>query len=265
VIAGPDPDDPATTAGRDHVAASYAASLRADGLKGRTHRLCCTRPTTRDARSRRRRRHSKARSASCAISAPKVIDPVEVAGLDYMRRSPGGGCNEFKYDLRQLHRSARRQGADALARGHHQIAPLSSSIPGAAGRRAGGPTTSPVRPPGCQAREAFREKLRVAVLRLMDAGQLDALAYPTWSNPAAAHRRSQHARAATTASSFRRAPVFRRSPCRWATRAATRCRPGCSIPRPALERKHPPHARLRLRAGDPPSPSAAGNGLRSGE
>ncbi len=36
---------------------------------------------------------------------------------------------------------------------------------------------------GCQRREEYREKLRAAVLKLMDAGQLDALAYPTWSNP----------------------------------------------------------------------------------
>src|SRR6266850_5823337 len=34
VIAGPDPADPVTASGRDHVATSYAASLRADGLKG---------------------------------------------------------------------------------------------------------------------------------------------------------------------------------------------------------------------------------------
>jgi amidase len=34
VIAGPDPADPVTAAGRDHVAPNYAASLRADGLKG---------------------------------------------------------------------------------------------------------------------------------------------------------------------------------------------------------------------------------------
>src|SRR5437868_7428279 len=34
VIAGPDPDDSATAAGRDHVAANYMAALRPDGLNG---------------------------------------------------------------------------------------------------------------------------------------------------------------------------------------------------------------------------------------
>ena len=37
--------------------------------------------------------------------------------------------------------------------------------------------------PGCTRRDEFREKLRAAVLALMDAAQLDALVYPTWSNP----------------------------------------------------------------------------------
>src|SRR5262249_2473638 len=36
---------------------------------------------------------------------------------------------------------------------------------------------------GCKARDEFREKLRTAVVALMDGQQLDALIYPTWSNP----------------------------------------------------------------------------------
>jgi len=37
--------------------------------------------------------------------------------------------------------------------------------------------------PGCRSRDEFREKLRAAVVALMDSMQLDALVYPTWSNP----------------------------------------------------------------------------------
>ena len=36
---------------------------------------------------------------------------------------------------------------------------------------------------GCKARDAFRENLRAAVLALMNDHRLDALIYPTWSNP----------------------------------------------------------------------------------
>jgi Asp-tRNA(Asn)/Glu-tRNA(Gln) amidotransferase A subunit family amidase len=41
----------------------------------------------------------------------------------------------------------------------------------------------PGQTPSCLQRDEFREKLRAAVLTLMDASQLDALVYPTWSNP----------------------------------------------------------------------------------
>jgi len=37
--------------------------------------------------------------------------------------------------------------------------------------------------PGCRSRDEFRVKLRAAVVTLMDERQLDALIYPTWSNP----------------------------------------------------------------------------------
>src|SRR5262249_48862466 len=37
--------------------------------------------------------------------------------------------------------------------------------------------------PGCRSRDEFRAKLRAAVTALLDSSQLDALIYPTWSNP----------------------------------------------------------------------------------
>ena len=41
----------------------------------------------------------------------------------------------------------------------------------------------PEQNPGCRGREQFRQGLRAAVLRAMDGLRLDALVYPTWSNP----------------------------------------------------------------------------------
>ena len=37
--------------------------------------------------------------------------------------------------------------------------------------------------PGCQSRDEFRLALSDGVLRVMDENRLDALVYPTWSNP----------------------------------------------------------------------------------
>ena len=112
----------------------------------------------------------------------EVIDPVEVAGLDDMRRA-GGGCNQFKYDLNQYLGRPRRQGADALARRHHQVAPFPSVDSGAARKRSGGRRRAGGDAGVPAAATSIREKLRAAVLKLMDAAQLDALVYPTWSNP----------------------------------------------------------------------------------
>lgn len=181
VIAGPDPDDPATAAGRDHVAASYAASLRADGLTGARigvlHQAYDTPALDRDVDSVFNGALGELRHLGA-----EVIDPVEVAGLDEMRRAQGGGCNQFKHDLNQyLARLGDRAPMHSLddiiksRRFHPSIqvrlesAQAADDVPGQ--------TT------GCRSRDEFREKLRAAVLKLMDSVGLDALVHPTWSNP----------------------------------------------------------------------------------
>jgi Asp-tRNA(Asn)/Glu-tRNA(Gln) amidotransferase A subunit family amidase len=98
VIAGPDPADPATASAREHIPASYAASLRADGLKGARigvlHQAYDTPTLDRDVDAVFKGALGELRNLGA-----EVIDPVEVAGLDEMRRGQGGGCNQFKYDL----------------------------------------------------------------------------------------------------------------------------------------------------------------------
>jgi amidase len=44
-------------------------------------------------------------------------------------------------------------------------------------------TVTPAESPGCVAAERRREGVRAAVLAAMDRLRLDALVYPTWSNP----------------------------------------------------------------------------------
>src|SRR5215467_9109608 len=97
VIAGPDPADPVTALGRDHVSANYAASLRAGALKGARlgvlHQAYDTPTLDHDVDAVFKSALGELRNLGA-----EVIDPVEVAGLDAMRRSQGG-CNQFKYDL----------------------------------------------------------------------------------------------------------------------------------------------------------------------
>jgi len=179
VIAGPDPADPVTAAGRDRVPASYAASLRADGLKGARigvlHQAYDTLALDRDVDE-----VFKGALGDLRRLGADVVDPAEVAGLDDMGR--GGGCNQFKYDLNQY---LARLGDKAPM---HSLADIIKSRrfhPSIQARLESGQAADdvPGETPGCRNREAYREKLRAAVLKLMDAARLDALAYPTWSNP----------------------------------------------------------------------------------
>jgi Asp-tRNA(Asn)/Glu-tRNA(Gln) amidotransferase A subunit family amidase len=179
VIAGPDPSDPVTAAAREHIPASYASSLRADGLKGARigvlHQAYDTPTLDREVDDVFKGAIGELRNLGA-----EVIDPVEVAGLDDLGR--GGGCNQFKYDLNQY---LARLGDKAPM---HSLADIIKSRrfhPSIQARLESGQAADdvPGQTAGCQRREEYREKLRAAVLKLMDAGQLDALAYPTWSNP----------------------------------------------------------------------------------
>jgi Asp-tRNA(Asn)/Glu-tRNA(Gln) amidotransferase A subunit family amidase len=179
VIAGSDPSDPVTASGGEHIPVSYAASLRADGLSGARigvlHQAYDTPTLDGEVGGLFNGVVGELRNLGA-----EVIDPVEVAGLDDMGR--GGGCNQFKHDLNQY---LGRLGDKAPM---HSLADIIKSRrfhPSIQARLESGQATDDVPgvTPGCRNREAYREKLRAAVLKLMDAAQLDALAYPTWSNP----------------------------------------------------------------------------------
>ena len=181
VIAGPDPDDPVTAAGRGHVATNYGASLRADGLKGARigvlHQAYDTPTLDRDVAGA----FSGALGELRNLGA-EVIDPVQVAGLDVMRRAQGGGCNQFKHDLNQY---LTRLGDTAPMRSLDQIIKSRQFHPSIQARLESGQASDdvPGQTPACLSRDQFRETLRAAVLALMDSSELDALVYPTWSNP----------------------------------------------------------------------------------
>ena len=181
VIAGPDPADPATAGARDHVPASYAASLLADGLKGARigvlHQAYDTPTLDAGVDTVFKRALGELRTLGA-----EVVDPVEVAGLDEMRRAQGGGCNQFKYDL---NRYLARLGDKAPMHSLDEILKSRRFHPSIQARLESGQAADDV--PGesasCGRRDEFRAKLRAAVLALMDSARLDALAYPTWSNP----------------------------------------------------------------------------------
>src|SRR6267142_4814254 len=100
VIAGPDPADPVTASGRDHVATSYAASLRADRLKGARlgvlHQAYDTPTLDREVDEVFRGALGELRNLGAEVIDP--VAPVMIDALD-ATHAPSGRCNQFKHDL----------------------------------------------------------------------------------------------------------------------------------------------------------------------
>ena len=183
VIAGEDPADSVTAAARAHPLPRYADSLRPDGLKGArigVVHLAYESPTLDpevDAVFRRA-------LADLARQGAVIVDPMVVPGLDSLRRLPGGGpCSPFKFDLESYFAGVAdanppvKSVDDILKSGRYHPS-IQSRL-----EAARAVTESPAASPGCQARERFREQVRLLVRQAMDAQRVDAIAYPTWSNP----------------------------------------------------------------------------------
>jgi len=182
VIAGEDPRDPVTAAARSYRIPTYADSLRADGLRGarigvlRAAYETATLDPEVNAVFRRA-------VADLERLGATVIDPVAVPTLDSLRNLPGGPCSVFRHDFETYLASVAdsrppvRTVEEILKSGRYHPS-LQARLEGA--QRVAEP---PSALPGCRAREAFRAALRLAVRHMMDSLRLDAVVYPTWSNP----------------------------------------------------------------------------------
>jgi amidase len=182
VIAGEDPNDPATAASRGRPVENYSAALQADGLRGMrvgVLRQAYERETT-DAEIAD---VFKKALADIQRGGATIVDPATVEGLDAIRRADEvPPCGGFKYDINRW-----------LA-GHGDRTPVKSlegviksrrfhpSVQLRLERAQDGPEHGPDTP-ACEAEREYRKRVRDAVLNTMDALKLDAFVYPTWSNP----------------------------------------------------------------------------------
>lgn len=182
VVAGEDADDAVTLGANARREADYRKFLVTDALKGArigVLRQAYERPTT---DSEVVRVFGQA-VADLRKAGATIVDPSGVDSLQAILRT-GGACSRFKYDLEQYF-AKRGEGAPVKtideiirSRGYHPSA-VELRLRDAQRDTSPAPDVNP----GCRAREAMRERLRVAVTRMMDSLKLDALVYPTWSNP----------------------------------------------------------------------------------
>ena len=181
VVAGYDAADSITAAVRERPMPNYAASLVRDGLRGarigilrQAYERPSLDPEVRDVFARA--------VAELRLGGAIVVDSVPMPQLDSLFAAHRGQCNPFKFDLeRWIASTGNRTPVKSLAeiirsgRYHPSIQKrleLAEAV-----------DLPPEQNPGCRDRDEFRQGLRALVLHAMDAQHLDALIYPTWSNP----------------------------------------------------------------------------------
>jgi len=192
-VVGPDPDDPVTVSGSSlatqfapggrpgSVPTSYKEALKRDGLRGARIGVL------RQAYERETTDAEIVKVFTAAVAAMKaagatIVDPVRVE-IESIRRAQGAGtCGGFKYDInRYLAQQGDRVPVHSLeeiirSRRFHPSVQL--RLQQAQDGSENGPET-----PACQAESTYRAQVRAAVAKAMDEGRLEAMVYPTWSNP----------------------------------------------------------------------------------
>jgi amidase len=179
VVAGYDAADSITARSLDR-GTNYASALKSDALKGARIGVL-HQAYDRESMDPEVIKVFNAALDDMRRQGATIIDPVSVAGLEARQRT-AGGCNPFKWELNAW---LARQGDRAPV---HTLAEVISSRryhPTIQTRLESAQADSipPDRNPGCKSRDEFRAWLRTNVTALMDSLKLDALAYPTWSNP----------------------------------------------------------------------------------
>jgi len=181
VVVGSDPADTVTSPADSRRAPDYRTSLVVGGLQGARIgilRQAYERPTLDPEVNAVFTRAIGSLKREGAI----IVDPARVDSLDAIQRRQQGGCNRFKADLERYF-AARGSNApvktiDEVLRSRRFHPTVEQRL-----RDASQATEPPETSPGCVSRERVRAALREAVTQLMDTLRLDAMIYPTWSNP----------------------------------------------------------------------------------
>ena len=187
VVAGYDPADPYTEAGRGLRADDYTAFLDPTGLEGARVGVLRALVDTEDADTAVTRVFRSA-LADLALLGAEVVDPFEVPGWsDHLRAA--NFCARFRYDMRQYLLSLGDGAPITDVREAFETGQYSEYV----GERLDGLTQAPadVHPadgdPPCPdyADHEGRQAFLAAVVSAMDEAGLDAVVYPTWTNPPA--------------------------------------------------------------------------------
>jgi Asp-tRNA(Asn)/Glu-tRNA(Gln) amidotransferase A subunit family amidase len=180
VIAGYDEADSATEACLENRATSYLDSLDADALQG-AHLGVMRQWSNREGADAEVLERFDAALKDLEEAGAVIVDPVTIPEMDALRKS-GLWCPRFKWDLNNYLRSL---GSDAHFESLKEIIDSGQFHPQIRPRMEWGQAaqTPPTKNPTCLRSLENRELLRQAVRRQLEEYDLDAMIFPTWSNP----------------------------------------------------------------------------------
>jgi Asp-tRNA(Asn)/Glu-tRNA(Gln) amidotransferase A subunit family amidase len=185
VIVGEDPEDPMTARSRGRAIPKYADALKKTGLRGA--RLGVLHQAF--------ERSNQPVDADITAAFAKAIADLKAAGADVIddvrvelpqRVQGAGACRGFKYDINDY---LATRGAKAPVHSLDEImaSPAVASFPPSVKQRAQQAAAAPLGQgpdsDACKADAAYRAAYGDAVTKTMDALKLDAMIYPTWSQP----------------------------------------------------------------------------------
>ncbi|MEM7051772.1 MAG: amidase family protein [Acidobacteriota bacterium] len=180
VIAGYDPADPVTAKARNRYPIAYAALLDGEALQGQ--RMGVVRQLAdRDEGDPEVRRRFEEALAVLRAEGAEIVDPVTISWLDQTPPDERW-CPRFRWDLdRYLESLGEAAPFDSLAaieasgKFHPSVASGIRYFLGIEG--------SPEENPTCRQAWAHGEALAAELRERFEEQRLDALIYPTWSNP----------------------------------------------------------------------------------
>lgn len=177
VLAGTDAADPATEEADDRIPpGGYPAGLRADALQGARLGVVRTLAERRGADTAVVRRFGEVLDELRGAGAT-VVDPADMSALDGVRASL---CSNFRTDLEAYLATL---GPDAPVRTLQDIVDSGDfhvTVASRLERSLGDPDPDPDR---CREADESRAQFQAALRSVLEANDLDALIYPTWSNP----------------------------------------------------------------------------------
>jgi amidase len=183
VIAGVDPADPATAAAAGQVKDDYTVYLKKDGLQGARLGVLRALVDSGDADFEVQTIMDRAIGELKAAGAV-IIDPFDIPEFDRLRNATGF-CSRFRYDLKNY---LANRGSTAPIHSLDEVAAAKQYLP--MNEEAMQWAMSVNGPPEAQdppcvdvQGDPRRKQFLDAVLAAMDKANIDAIIYPSWSNP----------------------------------------------------------------------------------